>query len=91
MAPVDANTALWWMVIGIGVVVVLCVATLLSLLSAFVTDIGGHVDAVVVQLQHLAVNTGAHPHVHETAHLIGALDVELQAHNTALGRSKGPL
>ncbi|KRA27232.1 MULTISPECIES: hypothetical protein [unclassified Nocardioides] len=91
MTAVDNETALWWILIGIGVAVTLCVVVLLSLLSAFVRDIEHNVRAAGAQLGHLANNTGTHPHVHQTAQLISALGVELQAHNAALSRTTGPL
>ena len=41
MTAVSNETALWWIVIAIGVVVAACVVILLSLLAAFVGDIAG--------------------------------------------------
>jgi|GEM_PF-4754296 len=90
MTAVSDTTALWWICIGIGVVVALCVIVLLSLASAFVADIDHHVGVVAIELDHLAANTGSHPHVHETARLIDALGVEVGAHVHALSSTRGP-
>jgi len=84
MTAVSNDTVLWWTVIGICVVVDLCVVVLLSLLTAFVRDIDHHVAVAAVQLQHVVTNTSTYPHVQETAQLISALGVELQAHNRVL-------
>lgn len=91
MTAVSNETALWWTVIGIGVIVALCVVVLLSLLVAFVRDIDHHVGATAVQLQHVVTNTSTYPHLHETARLVGALGVELQEHSRALASKAGPL
>jgi hypothetical protein len=91
MTAVSDTTALWWICIGIGVVVALCVVVLLSLVSAFVGDIDRHVGLVAVELGHLAANTGAHLHLHETARLIDALGVEVGAHVQALSSKMGTL
>ena len=91
MTAVSNEVALWWIFIGIGVVVALCVVILLSLLAAFVRDIDHHVGMAAVQLQYVVSNTGTYPHLHETARLVGALGVELQAHNQVLARRTGPL
>lgn len=91
MNPVNTETALWWIVLGIGVVVVVCVVILLSLLAAFVRDIEHHVGVAAVQLQHVLTNTSTYPHVHETARLVGALGAELQAHSKVLSGRTEPL
>jgi len=91
VSAVNNETILWWIVIGIGVVVVACVVILLSLLTAFVKDIDHHVGIVAVQLQHVLANTSTYPHVQETARLVSALGVELQAHSNALSTATGPL
>lgn len=90
MSAIDDATVLWGTCIGIGVVVALCVVVLLSLLSAFVGDIDRHVSVVAAQLQRVADNTGASPHVHETARLISALGVEVGEHVKTLSRRTGP-
>lgn len=91
MTAVSDNTALWWICLGIGLIVALSVVVLLSLLSAFVGDIDRHVGVVAVQLQHIAANTSTSPHLHETARLIGALGDEVGAHVKALSSTTGPL
>lgn len=84
MNPVSDSTVLWWIAIGIGLVVVVCVIVLLSLLSAFVKDIDERVNVVAVQLINVVGNTGTSPHVHEAARLVEALGVEVGAHVKAL-------
>lgn len=83
--------ALWWIAIGVGVVVVLCVIVLLSLLSAFVGDIDRNVDTVARHILRVKDNTATSPHLHHTAALIEALGVELAAHEHALSTRTGPL
>lgn len=89
MTAVNSNNLLWSIMIGSGVVVVLCVVILLSLLSAFVRDIDRHVGAVGEELGHLASNTGTQPHLHTTAELVNTLETEVQAHQRALAGRVG--
>lgn len=76
-ATSDVN-ALWWMSIGIGVTVVLCVIVLLSLVTAFVNDIDRHVAVVVQEVTHVSGNTVTSSDLHEAARRIGTLGSELQ-------------
>lgn len=86
MNAISDNLTLWWIAIGIGVVVALCVIVLLSLVSAFVSDIDRNVDVVARGLLHVSGNTGSSPALHDTAGLISALGDELAAHEQALSR-----
>ncbi len=90
MTAVSDATALWWIGIGIGVVVAACVVVLLSLLTAFVADIDRHVGVVGTALGHVAANTGTVSDLRETGRLIGALETELEAHVRALSTETGP-
>jgi hypothetical protein len=89
-ATSDVN-ALWWISIGIGITVVLCVVVLLSLLTAFVNDIDHHVAVVVEEVNHVAANTVTSPDLHEAARLIGALGLELETHVEHLASAAGYL
>jgi hypothetical protein len=90
MAATSDVNALWWISIGIGVTVVLCVIVLLSLLTAFVNDIDHHV-AVVVEVNHVAANTMTSPDLHEAARHIGALGRELETHVQQIASGEGYL
>jgi predicted RecB family endonuclease len=85
------QAAAWWISIGIGITVVLCVVVLLSLVTAFVNDIDRHVTVVVAELDHLFDNTATAPDLHEAASLIGALGSELEAHVQSLEEGTGYL
>jgi hypothetical protein len=89
-ATSDVNE-LWWISIGIGITVVLCVIVLLSLLTAFVNDIDHHVAVVVKEVNHVATNTRTSPDLHEAARLIGALGLELETHVEQLASAEGYL
>lgn len=89
MNAVSDTAALWWITIGIALVVTLCVIVLLSLLTAFVRDIDRHVGVVAVALGHVAANTGTVPHLQETVRLIDALGTEVGAHISALSGRAG--
>jgi hypothetical protein len=91
MAATSDVNALWWISIGIGVTVVLCVMVLLSLLTAFVNDIDRHVAVVVVEVNHVAANTMTSPDLHEAARHIGALGRELETHVQQIASGEGYL
>lgn len=81
----DPNFMAWWITIGIGVVVAVCVVILLSLLRSFVTDIDKNVDVVARGLLHVSGNlTGTPTNLQQTAGLVAALGEELAAHERAL-------
>lgn len=87
MNAISDNAALWWITIGIALVVTLCVVVLLSLLTAFVRDIDRNVGTVAATLGHVASNTGTVPHLQETVRLVDALGTEVGAHISALSRT----
>ena len=84
-------TVLWWISIGIGVTVVLCVIVLLSLVTAFVNDIDYHVSVVVEEVNHVSGNTVTSVDLHEAARLIGSLGSELEAQVAHLESKDGYL
>jgi hypothetical protein len=91
MSGISDVNALWWISIGIGITVVLCVVVLLSLLTAFVNDIDYHVQVVVKEVNHVATNTMTSQDLHEAARLIGALGAELETHVEHLASAEGYL
>jgi voltage-gated potassium channel Kch len=91
MHQTSDTAAAWWISIGIGITVVLCVIVLLSLVTAFVNDIDFHVDVVVEEVNHVSNNTVTSPDLHEAARLIGALGVELETHVERLENGTGYL
>jgi hypothetical protein len=62
----NAEVTFWWVIIGVGFVVVLVAAALLQLLVSLVKDIDRGVDAVKATLAATAGNTAQSP-------LIGAV------------------
>lgn len=84
-------SALWWISIGIGVTVVLCVIVLLSLVTAFVNDIDYHASVVVEEVHHVSGNTVTSPDLHEAARLIGSLGAELESQVEKLEQEDGYL
>ncbi len=91
MTATSNGEALWWISIGIGVVVILCVVVLLSLLAAFVRDIDYHVAVVNIQLDHVIANTTTATDLHEAARLIGGLGAELEEQVNAVSSGTGRL
>ena len=62
----NAEVTFWWVIVGVGFVVVLVAAALLQLLVSLVKDIDRGVDAVKATLSATAGNTAQSP-------LIGAV------------------
>jgi ABC-type uncharacterized transport system permease subunit len=74
------HVTFWWIAIGIGLAVTVCVIILLSLLLAFVRDIDRHVTAVEAEIHGTVSHIGASPLLVQTADLIGELATEMERH-----------
>lgn len=72
-----ARVELWWAALGAGLVVIVCVAILLALLSAFVRDIDSHLRTATDEARGAAANVHAADVIGEAARLIHDLGTEL--------------
>lgn len=84
MSLAQAHITMWWVTLGIGLVVSLVVIVLLSLLVAFVNDIGRNVGGILDTAGGIAGNTSKIPALGETAELTGVLRDELGRHAAVL-------
>lgn len=80
----DAVALIWAITIGIGIVVTMCVAILLSLLRALLIDIDNQVADVHAELTGLARNTATSGLLDRAAGGIAAMAEELGRHAEAL-------
>jgi hypothetical protein len=83
------HITMWWVTIGIGLVVVLVVVVLLSLLLTFVNDIDSDVKSILDTAGGIARNTHNIPALGQTAELGGVLRDELGRHAAVLGSLRG--
>lgn len=79
---------LWWLVIGIGVVVVLCLVILMSLLRGLITDIDTYAANVASEVHGLAENTATSGLLERAAAAIGQLGAELERHLAVLSKDR---
>jgi hypothetical protein len=77
---------IWWVAIGIGVVVDLVVIALLNLLVRFVQDIDEGVDGVVAVIRRAADNTSQTRLIAETADAVDTVLAEGLQHHLFLTR-----
>ena len=77
---------IWWVAIGIGVVVDLVVIALLNLLVRFVQDIDEGVDGVVAVIRRAADNTSQTRLIAETADAVDTVRAEGLQHHLFLTR-----
>lgn len=84
LAP--AEIGFWWIVLEAAVVVILCVIVLLTLLQAFVHDIGRHVAAVETEIRGASEHISRVPLLSQAADHIGELGGELERHVALLTR-----
>jgi hypothetical protein len=83
------HITMWWITLGMGLVVCLVVIVLLSLLMTFVNDIDRNVDSVLNTAGGIAGNTSKIPALGQTAELAGVLRDELGRHAAVLGSLRG--
>jgi hypothetical protein len=88
--PAEENH-IWWIALGVGLVVIICVIVLLVLLGAFVSDINGNVGSVRAEVGELERNTSATAAMNETPQLIGEIAAELSRHVAVLSSKSGEL
>ncbi len=87
-ALAENQETIWFVTLGLAVVVVLVVIILLSLLTGIVRDIDRDVDEVWSTAQRVARNTTTTWQLGNTAELTGQLRGEVGEH-ASLFRSKG--
>ena len=75
---------LWYIALGIGLVVILVVIALLTLLSSLVRDIEVGVSALWTMAKRMAANTSTTYQFNETAALANGITDELQRHDEVL-------
>lgn len=74
----------WWVLVGIGLVVVACVIVLLNFLTALVKDVDRYVARIEVEVKAGAKNTGNSPLLRDAADLIDEMGQELDRHASLL-------
>lgn len=89
MAISRSDTELWWSVLGMGAVVIVCVVILLTLLAAFVRDIEHRLQLVAVAAADTCAQLAQTPLIPEAADLIGLLAVELERHGEVVSARAG--
>jgi hypothetical protein len=89
LALAHEHITMWWVTLGIGLVVTLVVVVLLSLLTAFINDIDRGVNTILETAGGIAGNTGKIPALGQTAELAGVLRDELGRHAAVLGSLRG--
>jgi len=75
IAAADTHT-LWWIALGMGLVVLLVVVVLMMLLISFVKDINRGAGVLVNTANDLAANTGAIPLLATTAEVLEDIKAE---------------
>lgn len=88
LALADNVITIWWVTLGLGLVVAVVVVILLTLLTGLVTDIDRNVAEVWQTATRVARNTTTTWLLGETATLSGSLRAETDAH-ADLFASKG--
>jgi predicted permease len=89
LALAHEHITMWWVTVGMGLVVCLVVIVLLSLLWAFVQDIDKGVSNILDTAGGIAGNTSKIPALGQTAELAGVLRDELGRHAATLGSLRG--
>jgi hypothetical protein len=89
LALAHEHITMWYVTLGIGLVVSLVVVVLLTLLTAFINDIDRGVNSILETAGGIAGNTGKIPALGQTAELAGVLRDELGRHAAVLGSLRG--
>ncbi len=89
LALASEHVTMWYVTLGIGLVVCLVVIVLLSLLVAFVNDIDRGTKSILETAGGIAGNTAKIPALGQTAELAGVLRDELGRHAATLGSLRG--
>ncbi len=82
----SAQESLWWVTLGLGLIVLLAVAALLTLLVILVRTIENRVDLIRSTLDQAESNTSDTALIAETADRVDAVLFEGLEHHLFLGR-----
>ena len=82
----SATESLWWVTLGLGLIVLLAVAAFLTLLVALVSTIEKRVDLIRATLDQAEANTSDTALIAETADRVEAVLSEGLEHHLFLGR-----
>ncbi|MCH7789337.1 MAG: hypothetical protein IH940_07825 [Acidobacteria bacterium] len=82
----STQESLWWVTLGLALIVLLAVAALLTLLVTLVSTIEKRVDFIRATLDEAESNTSDTALIAETADLVNALLSEGLEHHLFLGR-----
>ncbi len=85
----EEHVTIWWVTLGLGVVVIIAVIVLLSLLVALVKDIDVNVREVWDTATRLAANTATTWMLQQTATRVEDLSTEVDNHLELLAASGG--
>ncbi len=82
----STQESLWWVTLGLGLIVLLAVAALLTLLVTLVSTIENRVDLIRSTLDQAESNTSDSALIAETADRVDAVLFEGLEHHLFLGR-----
>ncbi len=82
----STQESLWWVTLGLGLIVLLAVAALLTLLLTLVSTIENRVDLIRSTLDQAESNTSDSALIAETADRVDAVLFEGLEHHLFLGR-----
>jgi len=85
----QTNLNMWWIMMGLGLVLILAVIVLLSLLVTFVSDIEDRVDDAWDTATRLAANTATTWMLDQAALQTNDLRVEVERHARLLNAAGG--
>ena len=89
LALAQDHITMWWVTLGLGVVVIIAVIVLLSLLIALVDDIDKNVREAWDTATRLAANTATTWMLQQTTVRTAELDAEVQRHAQLLNAQGG--
>ncbi len=86
LALTSTQESLWWVTLGLGLIVLLAVAAFLTLLVSLVSTIEKRVDEIRVTLDQAEANTADSALIAQTADRVDAVLAEGLEHHLFLGR-----
>ena len=86
LAVTSTQESLWWVTLGLGLIVLLAVAALLTLLVSLVNIIEKRVDLIRATLDQAEANTANSALIAQTADSVDAVLAEGLEHHLFLGR-----
>lgn len=89
LALAEEHITMWWVTLGLGVVVIVAVVVLLSMLIALVDDIDVNVRELWDTATRVAANTATTWMLQQTTVRTAELDAEVQRHAQLLNAQGG--